>query len=85
MEARGWQLMENREGHGRGRLNVAFIRHDWHDRPTATPLFVSRYGGLEERYELIRDAAREGLDLWRRFPNEPQRFFDPERQEIVWK
>jgi hypothetical protein len=85
MESHGWQFMENREGHGKGRLNVTFSRGDWHGQPTKIPVFVSRYGGLDERYELVRDAGREALDLWRRFPKEPARFFDPEAREIVWK
>ncbi|MEX2444521.1 MAG: hypothetical protein WD492_13010 [Alkalispirochaeta sp.] len=68
-----------------GKLNVAFTRDDWHGQPVTSPVFVSRFGTLDERYELVRDVGREALGLWRRFSQEPQRFYDLEARAIVWR
>lgn len=81
MNARGWGYGESRV---LNHILVTFSRPDWHGRRLERTFTVSSWGHPEARAELVRQAGREALELWARFPEVPQRFYDAEQRRLVW-
>jgi hypothetical protein len=67
------------------RVLVTFSRSEWHGRRLPRPFTVSSWGHPDNIDQLVREAGREAVRVWKRFAGPvPQRFYDLDRREIVW-
>lgn len=80
----GWRFCETDHVTMKHELQVAFTRRDWHGLELEQEVAVTRSGPATERRQLVRDAGREALALYREFRKRPEIRNDPKDQELDW-